>query len=179
MGPPGSGKGTQGRTIANSNQFVTIVTGEMLRSESTSGSDLGNDIKAVIDAGNLISDEMMNDIIEIHLENLEIPAGYGILFDGYPRTVEQAEFLDGIITIDKVILLEVAEEVLIKRILKRGNISNRIDDKDKSIIKTRMDNYNSDTLPLKAYYEEQGKLVILDGDKKVKDIHDEMVNALV
>jgi len=120
IGSPGSGKGTQGRCIADSNKYVTIITGEMLRAESASGSDLGNEIKSTIDAGNLISDEKMNEIIETHLQNIVIPNGYGLLFDGYPRTVEQAEFLDGILTIDKVVFLDVNEEIVTNRILKRG-----------------------------------------------------------
>lgn len=178
VGPPGSGKGTQGELIAKNNQFNAIITGEILRKERNSGSELGNKIKEIIDAGNLVPDEMINEIVTKHLQDLNLPEGFGILFDGYPRTVEQAEYLDTITTIDKVFFFQLKDEESIRRIKYRGSYSGRADDKDESVIKVRLENYKKDTEPVFEYYKNQGKLIEIDASKKIKEIYNQILSEI-
>jgi len=178
IGPPGSGKGTQGRFLTLNKSFESIITGEMLRSVSKSGTELGDQIKNTIDSGDLVSDEMINNIISQHIENNNLTNGKGYLFDGYPRTVEQAEFLDSLLTIDKVIFLNVEEKILIDRIIKRGAISGRDDDKDREIIKTRMKNYANDTMPVIEYYKAQNKLSEINAYKSMKEVYAEILTLI-
>lgn len=178
MGPPGSGKGTQGRNITQNHPYIGIITGEMLRAESESGTELGDDIKSIIDAGNLVPDDMINNAMDAHLTDLEVPSGAGILFDGYPRTLNQATYLDGILTIDKVILLEMNEEDLITRILKRGGQSGREDDKDIDIIKNRMEVYKTDTAPVADHYNSQQKLFKINADRSINEVYNEILTLI-
>ena len=176
IGPPGSGKGTQGQFLINDHKFIGIITGDLLRTESKSGSDLGNQIKALIDAGNYVPDEMINDMLTTHLSNLEIPEGCGLLFDGYPRTVEQAEYLDSLVTIDKVIFLNVNQEELVKRILKRGKTSKRADDQNEEVIRTRIQTFIDLTYPIKDYYSD--KVVEINAFRSIKEVYQDILNAL-
>jgi adenylate kinase len=177
IGPPGSGKGTQGRFLIKNHNYQGIITGEILRKMSGDGTDLGNQIKDIIDAGNLVPDEMIDSMMTDHLGAIEVN-GAGLIFDGYPRTVTQAQTLDGLITVDKAIYLNVEEEELVKRILKRGKISGREDDQNEDIIRNRMETYRTDTAPVLEHYRDQEKLVEIDGTKSIKDIYSEILTAL-
>lgn len=176
LAPPGAGKGTQGHFLINDHKFIGIITGDLLRAESKSGSDLGNQIKALIDAGNFVPDEMINDMLTTHLSNLEIPEGCGLLFDGYPRTVEQAEYLDSLVTIDKVIFLNVNQEELVKRILKRGKTSKRADDQNEEVIRARIQTYIDVTHLIKDYYAE--KVIEINAFRSIKDVYQDIVTNL-
>ena len=178
LGPPGSGKGTQGKIVSNTYNMISVIAGDILRAEKRSGSKLGDEIKAIIDKGNLVPDEMIDQIMDKFLDNCGmrmIKTGY--IFDGYPRTVGQAKHLDKICDkyktkIDLVIFLDVDKEVLIERILERGKTSGREDDKNEKIIRQRMDNYVKLTEPVKEYYGE--KLISIDGTKSIDDINQEI-----
>lgn len=177
IGPPGAGKGTQGRFLIKNHNYDGIITGEILRKMSGDGTELGDQIKDIIDAGNLVPDEMIDSMMTDHLANIEVN-GAGLVFDGYPRTLAQAQTLDGLTTIDKAIYLKVNEEEIVKRILKRGQISGRADDQDESIIRTRMETYRTDTEPVLDHYKGQDKLVEIDGTKSIKDIYAEILSAI-
>ncbi|CAG7580318.1 MAG: Adenylate kinase [uncultured marine phage] len=178
LGPPGSGKGTQGKIVTNQFNLISVIAGDILRAEKRSGSKLGDEIKEIIDKGNLVPDEMIDTIMDKFLINCGMRMiKTGFVFDGYPRTLGQAEYLDKICEkyetqIDLVFFFDVEKEVLIKRILERGKTSGREDDKDKNIISKRMDNYDKLTAPVKDYYKE--KLVVLDGSKSIDDINQEI-----
>lgn len=175
LGAPGSGKGTQNKLITEQYNLVSVIAGDILRLEKKSGSPLGNEIASIIDKGNLVPDEMIDNLIENHLSKCAIDTiKTGYIFDGYPRTIKQGQNLDKIMefhktNIDVVFFLDVDEEVLIKRILERGKTSGREDDRNETIIRQRMKNYHEVTAPLKEYYKK--KLVVLDGSQPIEDVN--------
>ncbi len=172
FGPPGAGKGTQSKKIIEKYGLKHISTGELLRAEIASGSELGERIKAIIDKGKLISDELITDILTKELENLgNVP---GVIFDGYPRTVNQAEILDRILAewgteVSVMFDLEVEEEELVKRLLKRAEIMGRSDDTI-DVIKKRLQVYHKKTEPVIDYYKETGKYKEIDGSGTIDEI---------
>ena len=135
IGKPGSGKGTAAIKLANELGYKLLSTGDMLRSEKSSGSELGNRVKHLIDTGNLIPDSIINEVILSEVKK-PIPIGKFHILDGYPRTEHQANFLDAILNIGIVFYLDVSDEIISKRIIERGKLSGRADDQDESIIKT-------------------------------------------
>ena len=165
FGPPAAGKGTQARRLVDERGFIQLSTGDMLRAAIKSGSDLGLRVKAIMDGGNLVSDEIVNTLIE---EQLLIHHGApGFIFDGYPRTIKQAQSLDDLLpshsmAIDLVILLDVNADALMARIAKRFQEQGRADDNPESY-KVRLQAYLNQTAPLLAYYREQGKIESVDG----------------
>lgn len=178
IGKPGSGKGTQGELISSNKNYISVITGDILRKTSKSNTDLGKLVKSTIDSGNLVSDEMINSIISEFLQTTVLKYDESLLFDGYPRTIDQAKFLDTLTSIDKVIFLNVDEEETVKRILYRGKTSNREDDKNESIIRTRLENYNKVTLPIIEYYKKQNKLHTIDGNKSTEDVYSEILSII-
>ena len=172
FGPPGAGKGTQSKKIIEKYGLKHVSTGELLRAEIASGSELGERIKAIIDKGKLISDELITDILTNELENLgDVP---GVIFDGYPRTVNQAEILDRILAdwgteVSVMIDLEVEEEELVKRLLKRAEIMGRSDDTI-DVIKKRLQVYHKKTEPVIDYYKKTGKYKEIDGSGTIDEI---------
>ena len=172
FGPPGAGKGTQSKKIIEKYGLKHISTGELLRAEIASGSELGERIKAIIDKGKLISDELITDILTNELENLgDVP---GVIFDGYPRTVNQAEILDRILAdwgteVSVMIDLEVEEEELVKRLLKRAEIMGRSDDTI-DVIKKRLQVYHKKTEPVIDYYKKTGKYKGIEGSGTIDEI---------
>ena len=172
FGPPGAGKGTQSQFLREKYQLTYISTGEILREEIAADTELGLQVKGIISQGGLVSDEIVAAIIEKKLsENLSSP---GFLFDGYPRTVKQAEIRDEMmqkygIALTGVRSLEVPENLLIERMLERGKISGRADDNIDSI-KHRFVEYEAKTKPVLDYYQGSGKLYAVNGVGEIPQI---------
>jgi adenylate kinase len=165
FGPPAAGKGTQAQRLVEQRGFIQLSTGDMLRAARASGSELGNRVAAIMDSGALVSDEIVNALID---EKLTAHKGApGFIFDGYPRTLAQARELDALLgkhgaSIDLVIRLEVDEAALVGRVAKRYAEQGRADD-NPDTYKRRLDAYSRETAPLVELYKAQGKLVGLDG----------------
>lgn len=165
FGPPAAGKGTQAKRLVEQRGMVQLSTGDMLRAAIASGSDLGLKVKDVLARGDLVTDEIVIALIEARLPEAE--AAGGAIFDGFPRTVAQAEALDAMLArrgarIDAVIRLRVDDAALTERIGKRFAEQGRPDDNPASF-KVRLEAYNRQTAPLLPYYEAQGKLAEVDG----------------
>jgi len=172
FGPPAAGKGTQAKRLVAERGYVQLSTGDMLRAARAGGSELGNRVAAIMDSGSLVSDEIVIALIEEALA--ANPKAGGFIFDGFPRTVAQAEALDAMLTrhgtkIDRVIRLEVDSQKLIDRVAKRFAEEGRKDDNPESF-KVRLKAYTDQTAPLLPYYEKQGKLVGVDGMADVESV---------
>lgn len=165
-GPPGSGKGTVSKLLKDEFGYSLISMGDILREEKKSGSELGKEISKLIDAGNLVPDEMVDSIMDKEVKKLKPP----FLVDGYPRTIGQAKHLDTIMDDVVVIWLNVSEETTIKRNLERGKKSNRPDDSNVDVIKKRLDNYDESSLPLKKFYKKSDKIIEIDGEGTVEEV---------
>jgi adenylate kinase len=172
FGPPGAGKGTQAQRLVSERGYVQLSTGDMLRAARASGSDLGKRVAAVMDAGGLVSDEIVIELIEEALaKNKGAP---GFVFDGFPRTLAQAQALDALLAkkgqkIDAVLSLEVDKDALLERVVKRFAESGRTDDNPESF-KVRFAAYERDTLPLLPYYRDQKKVTALDGMASIEQV---------
>ena len=167
FGAPGSGNGTQSDKLIAHYKLFHISTGDVLRDNIRRGTDLGKTAKGYIDQGQLVPDELIIDILAQVLDENKENAREGVIFDGFPRTIPQAEALERLLAdrgmqVDAVVGLEVPEEELIKRILLRGKMSGRADDNEETARK-RLEVYHNQTSPLKAYYEEQGKYRSING----------------
>jgi len=173
FGPPGAGKGTQAIKLAEKYTLIHISTGDLLRNEVKAGTELGNAAKNLMDNGILVSDEIVTAMIDSKIsKNL---SAKGFIFDGFPRTTNQASSLDTLLlkynlSITLTIALEVDEEELYKRISLRGKISGRADDQDRTTFLKRMEVYNSETSPLKVFYKNKGILVAVVGIGEIEDI---------
>jgi len=180
FGPPGAGKGTQSQKLINGLSLVHLSTGDMLRAEKASGSELGNRVAAIMAAGQLVSDEIVIELIAKRLDtNTDAP---GFIFDGFPRTVAQAEALDALLTdkgtaITCMISVQVPEEELVTRLVKRGQESGRTDDNEETIRK-RIGVYNKETLPVADYYQGQDKLNNIQGVGTIDEIGDRIAAIL-
>ena len=173
FGPPGSGKGTQSDKIVEKYGLVHLSTGNLLRQEITEKTPLGLEAKNFMDKGQLVPDEVVIGMIDTCLDKHTEAKGF--LFDGFPRTVAQAQALDKLLSlkktsISKVLALEVSEEELVKRLLKRGETSGRSDDTNESIIRKRYSVYKNETEPVAVHYEQEGKLERIKGEGTVDDI---------
>jgi adenylate kinase len=182
FGAPGSGKGTQSDKLIEHYKLLHISTGDVLRDNIRRGTDLGKTAKGYIDQGQLVPDELIIDILAQVLDENKDKAGEGVIFDGFPRTIPQAEALEQLLAdrgtqIDAVVGLEVPEDELIKRILLRGQMSGRSDDNEETARK-RLETYHNQTSPLKAYYEEQGKYRAINGLGSIDGIFDLIKEAL-
>lgn len=165
FGPPAAGKGTQAKRLVETRGMVQLSTGDMLRAEIASGSALGQTCDGIMKRGDLVSDEIVIALIEARLPEAE--AAGGAVFDGFPRTLAQAEALDAMLAnrgarIDHVVRLKVDDAALLERVTRRFEEQGRPDDNPDSF-KVRLDAYNRNTAPLLPYYEGQGKLVEIDG----------------
>ena len=172
FGPPAAGKGTQAKRLVDTRGMVQLSTGDMLRAAIASGSELGLKVKDVLARGDLVTDDIVIALIEDRLPEAE--AAGGAIFDGFPRTVAQAEALDAMLEkrgarIDRVVRLKVDDAALTERIGKRFAEQGRPDDNPETF-KDRLAVYNRQTAPLLPYYEEQGKLVQIDGMGGVQDV---------
>lgn len=165
FGPPAAGKGTQSKRLVAERGFIQLSTGDMLRAARSSGSDLGRKVAGIMDSGSLVSDEI---VIALIVEQLDMnPQAPGFIFDGFPRTIPQAEALDAALAkrgakVDAVIRLVVNEPALIARVTRRFEAEGRADD-NPDAFKKRLDAYNSQTAPLLPMYSGQGKLTEVDG----------------
>ena len=182
FGAPGSGKGTQSDKLIEHYNLFHISTGDVLRDNIRRGTDLGKTAKGYIDQGQLVPDELIIDILAQVLNDNKDKTGEGVIFDGFPRTIPQAEALEQLLAdrgtqIDAVVGLEVPEEELIKRILLRGQMSGRSDDNEDTARK-RLETYHNQTSPLKAYYEEQGKYRAINGLGSIDGIFELIKEAL-
>jgi len=165
FGPPAAGKGTQAKLITKARGLLQLSTGDMLRAARTSGSDLGKKVAGIMDRGDLVSDEIVIALIEEQLDTHKDAPGF--IFDGFPRTVAQAEALDKTLktrgmAVDSVVRLCVDDKIIMGRIEKRFKDEGRKDDNPESF-KIRLENYNKQTAPLLPYYAQQGKLTEVDG----------------
>jgi adenylate kinase len=181
FGPPGSGKGTQSDKLVERFGLVHLSTGNLLRQEISDKTPLGLEARSFIDKGQLVPDEVVIGMIDTCLEK-HIGAK-GFLFDGFPRTVAQAEALDRLLSlrktsITKVLALDVSEEELVSRLLKRGETSGRTDDTDETVIRKRFQVYRSETEPVAAHYARSGKLDHIKGEGSVDDIFNDLANKI-
>ena len=182
FGPPGAGKGTQSENLINKYGLVHLSTGDLFRKEIARGTDLGKKAKDIMDKGELVGDDIVIGMIESKLD--ENPNVKGFIFDGFPRTSAQAISLDDLLQkkgtgISAMLALEVDDNELIKRLLLRGQHSGRPDDKNEYVIRNRIVEYNSKTLPLKKYYNEQGKFHSIDGIGSVDQIFKDLVDRII
>jgi adenylate kinase len=173
FGPPGSGKGTQSEKIVEKFGLIHLSTGNLLRQEIADKTPLGLQAKNFMDKGQLVPDEVVIGMIDSCLEKHANAKGF--LFDGFPRTVAQAGALDKLLalkktSITKVIALDVLEEELVKRLLKRGETSGRSDDTNEAVIRKRFAVYKNETEPAADYYKQQDKFEIIQGIGSVDEI---------
>lgn len=186
LGPPGAGKGTQAQRLVTRHEIVQLSTGDMLRAAVAAGTPVGLKAKAVMEAGGLVSDEI---VIGIIAERLTAPdARNGFILDGFPRTVAQAEALDKLLAekgmaLDAVIELVVDQDKLVSRILNRaaeakanGEAVRKDDDPD--VFKSRLEAYNRDTAVVSPYYSARGQLRQIDGMQPVDDVSSAIAGVL-
>ena len=185
LGPPGAGKGTQAGHLVDSRDMIQLSTGDMLRAARTSGTEMGKKVAAVMDRGDLVTDEIVIGLIE---EQLDKDAPGGFIFDGFPRTLAQADALGELLerkgqTLDTVIELRVDDKELVNRILNRAKEAAaagqpvRADDNEESL-KVRLMAYYKDTAPLIGYYYAKGQLQSLDGLASIDDVKSSIDRAL-
>lgn len=181
FGPPGAGKGTQSEKLIEKYRLVHLSTGDLLRSQIAAGTELGLRAKALMDQGILVPDEVVIGMIDTKLKENQSAAGF--IFDGFPRTVPQAEALDQLLSqyqtgITVMVSLVVEEEELTKRLLLRGQTSGRADDQNEELIRRRVKEYNEKTMPVAGYYEQQGKYVAINGIGEISEIFDGICQAI-
>jgi adenylate kinase len=180
FGPPAAGKGTQAQRLVSGRGMVQLSTGDMLRAAIASGSDLGRKVEGIMQSGGLVSDEIVIALIQERLPGLEGTGG--AIFDGFPRTLAQAEALDAMLAsagqkVDVVIRLVVDDAALTQRVEGRFRELGRPDDNPESFSR-RLDAYNRDTAPLIPYYQAQGKLVEVDGMADIDAVSGLIAGAL-
>ncbi|CAM3165242.1 adenylate kinase [Streptobacillus felis] len=202
FGPPGAGKGTQAKELIQKFNIPQISTGDILRAAIANQTPLGLEAKKLMDAGNLVGDDIVNGLVEERLKEADTEKGF--ILDGYPRTVEQAKALDKILEkqereIEKVIALVVEDDEILKRITGRRvskktgkiyhiiynppvdenpeDLEQRADD-TAEVVKKRLENYKNQTAPVLDYYKEQGKVAEIQGERESKYITEEIIDIL-
>lgn len=177
FGPPGSGKGTQAAKLVEKYDLLHISTGDLFRYEMGNDTPLGKEAKRYIEKGELVPDEVTVGMLRNKVEaNPDVP---GYIFDGFPRTIAQSEALDRLMAemgngISALLMLDVPDEEIIKRILERGKTSGRADDMNEEIIQNRIDVYKNETSPVFEYYHEQDKAEKIDGVGSIEEIFDRL-----
>jgi adenylate kinase len=180
LGPQGSGKGTQANRISAEYGIPHIASGDILRSEMAAGTELGHRVKDVVDRGDLVSDDLMIELIRTRLGQADTEAGFVI--DGFPRTRVQAEALDEMFadigrSFSVVFALQIPDEVAVERLRRRAEIEGRADDTDEAI-QRRLETYHRETAPLVEYYRVRGNLVPVHGDRSENEVFGEIQSAL-
>jgi adenylate kinase len=181
FGPPGAGKGTQALKISDRYNIAHVSTGDMFRSAVKNCTELGIKAKSYMDKGELVPDDIVIGIIKDRISEIDFQNS-GFLLDGFPRTIPQAKALDSMLenenlSITKVVSLEVSDEEVVKRILKRLAIEARLDDSEAVVI-NRLNVYRDQTEPLKEYYRELDKLVEINGIGEIDSVFGEIVTIL-
>ena len=182
FGPPGAGKGTQAILLAKTFNLVHLSTGDLLRHEIADKTELGRIAKELIDKGELVSDEIVISMIESRLKKPRCTIGF--IFDGFPRTVAQAQALDKLLTkhhskVSVMLCLSVDKTELVDRLLKRGLTSGRCDDLEAATIEHRIDVYNEKTAPIINYYESQGKYFPIHGMGTIEEIAENLSQTVI
>ena len=202
FGAPGAGKGTQAKELTKKYEIPQISTGDILRAAIANKIPLGLEAKKLMDEGKLVSDDIVNGLVEARLQEADCEKGF--ILDGFPRTVAQAEALDGILEkfnkkIEKVIALDVSDDEIIERITGRRvskktgkiyhikynppvdenpeDLEQRADDNKETVVK-RLEVYNKQTAPVLDYYKKQGKVYTVDGTKKLEEITKDIIEIL-
>ena len=180
VGPPGAGKGTQAAILAETYGIPAISTGDIFRSNVVNGTPLGLQVKAIMEAGEYVPDDLTNEIVAVRLGETDARAGF--LLDGYPRTIDQVNELDRILSIDHagvdaVVLLEAETDEVVARLLKRAIEQGRVDDTEE-VMRHRMDVYAEQTSPIIAVYEKRNLVVRVNALGAVDEVSARIVDAL-
>jgi len=180
MGPPGAGKGTQAKLIAERYGIPAVSTGDIFRANVSQGTPLGLEAKRYMDAGEYVPDEVTNRMVRDRIDQPDAEPGF--LLDGYPRTLAQVEELDGMIQftghkLDAVVVLTANSDELIERLLKRAQLEGRADDTE-DVIRRRQEIYLEETEPLIGVYRDRGLLLEVDGMGEVDDVSARILEAL-
>ena len=181
FGKPGSGKGTQASLIKNNYSLVHISTGDVFRKNTSQGTDLGKVAVQFMSKGELVPDEITISMLKEEIKSF-IPCN-GFIFDGFPRTIIQAESLDDLLksmelNIDMVVELDVENNKLIERLLNRGKTSGRSDDKSEEKINKRLEEYDNKTKPLIDFYKNQKKFISIDGVGDLDDVTCRLISII-
>ena len=181
FGPPGAGKGTQAAALVERYNLHHISTGNLLRKEIASGTELGLKAKSLIEAGSLVPDEVVEGMIESEFRTVKGVKGF--LLDGFPRTIAQAEALDKILgrngeEVTAVVSIMIPDEMVITRISGRAAVEGRADDADVEVIKNRIATYHSQTEPEIAYYKKAGKYHEIDGVGAIEEVRDRIFKVV-
>ena len=176
FGPPGAGKGTQSNFLEKKFQLHQLSTGDLLRKEIKDGTQLGDQISSIINNGNLVSNDVVSDLIEKYISNKTFKNR--LIFDGYPRNLNQAENLDSLLAkydqkIDIVLKLSVSLETIKKRILERRSLEKRADDNETIAIK-RYETYEKNIVPVIDFYKQTNLLKVVNGETSISKISDEI-----
>lgn len=180
FGPPGSGKGTQAAVLKEHLRVPHISTGDLLRAAVKAGSPLGLKVKSVMDAGQLVSDDLMLDLLEDRFAQPDASAGF--VLDGYPRNLAQANALDALLArigqpLDSALLLEVPHELIVQRLAGRAAAEGRKDD-DPDTVRARLQVYEQQTAPVADFYRRRNQLVTLDGTGSIDEVQARLRAAL-
>jgi adenylate kinase len=180
LGPQGAGKGTQAARISTEYGIPHIASGEILRAEMGADTDLGRSVRATIERGDLVPDDVMIELIRNRLEQPDTESGF--VLDGFPRTTVQAEALDSMFNdigrnFSVAFALQIPDEVAFDRLRRRAELESRADDTDEAI-QRRLDNYHRETEPLIEYYRTRGNLVPIHGDRSENEVFAEIQRAL-
>ena len=175
LGPQGSGKGTQGKLLSKQLNIPHISTGDMLRAYAEQDTPKAKEVRALMQQGELVDDHFLEHILQDRLTRPDCEQGF--ILDGTPRDVEQAQLLEAIVSVDVAVLIDITEEESYKRIHKRAKQEGRADDTDEGL-KERLHVYHERTEPVLAHYEEQGKLVRVDGMQSVEDVFSALCKQL-
>jgi adenylate kinase len=181
FGPPGAGKGTQSERLIEKYNLVHLSTGDVFRANIKGETELGKLAKSYMDAGQLVPDAVTIDMLRSEVAKHTDSKGF--IFDGFPRTNAQAQALDEFLSslntqISLMLALEVEEQELKTRLLKRAEVSGRADDADPTVIEKRISVYNQETAPVKAFYQAQEKFVAIDGIGSIDDITQRLFAAI-
>ena len=181
FGPPGAGKGTQAGAMVERYHLCHLSTGELLRSEIAAGTPLGMQAKALIEAGNLVPDEVVEGMIEAKFLNTKGVEGF--LLDGFPRTIAQAEALDAMLAksgqaVTACVSLMIPDALIEKRIAHRANIEGRADDARPEVVQNRIKTYHDKTEPLIAFYKAAGKYKEIDGVGSIEEVRERIFGEM-